>query len=159
MTPHILRNINPADAKLFEQIRVSVCVLPDVDLGKNEGEKKIILSCHILARAVGRVFGLNVKDGSYGVAFNHSWNELPESGHIVDTYPVGVLGGPILIDRIVRMGVQNLYVEDPPEASRNFGCDFKALSFLRAVKIVEGELWRIRRVLLHASSSTPVKAI
>lgn len=84
---------------IFRAVRRAVNSLPDeMPLGRGP-DGKVILSCHILARAVGRVFGLKCVDGFFHPTFQHSWLVTP-SGNVIDVYPVGILGGPILADRI-----------------------------------------------------------
>lgn len=97
MTPWVQCLISETDIQKFNEVKNAVSALPDLDLGiyQKSGEK-IILSCHILARAVGRVFELKCVDGKFYPYFSHSWNETKE-GNIFDVYPVAVIGGPTLM--------------------------------------------------------------
>lgn len=91
--------VTPAELDLFRRIRAAIQQLPDnIDLGpdpKGDG----LLSCHILARATARVFSLRCVDGLFHPTFQHSWL-VTNGGNLIDVYPVGMLGGPILADQI-----------------------------------------------------------
>lgn len=71
--------------------------MSDPELGLDENGREILLSCHILARAVGKVFPVTVRDGHFAGSFQHSWLET-EHGNVVDVYPVAMIGGPIMYD-------------------------------------------------------------
>ena len=97
MRPHALRYIPAEDITLFQQIKDGVNKIPDdLDLGNNDEGQQLVLSCHMLARAVGKVFKLHHCDGYYHSNFEHSWILTP-SENIIDVYPIAVIGGPILI--------------------------------------------------------------
>src|SRR3989338_4255489 len=102
MIPSVLSSsrILKEDIVLFEKIGEAVRALPDVNLGVGADEKKIVLSCHILARALAQVFSLEFKDGYFYQNFDHSWLITPHD-NIIDAYPVGMLVGsngcPILM--------------------------------------------------------------
>ena len=68
------------------------------------------LSCHVLCMAVGELFGLKVKHGYYMPGFEHSWC-VDRCGNIIDVYPWGVIGGPVLIAKTVanRLRLNGLY--------------------------------------------------
>lgn len=130
----------------FLQVRAAVQRLPDrLDLGRD-----VVLSCHVLARAVGRVFKLRVEDGFFHPTFQHSWLVTP-SGCIIDVYPVGIVGGPIIADRIHRncdgldcrrrgLPVYGLYV---PLSTRFISRGrFSSSGFRHAVRVVELSLLR-----------------
>lgn len=97
MIPYVTRYIPIEDIVLFGKIRKAVERLPEINFGKSEKGEEIILSCHILARAVAKVFGLKFVDGHLYPHYQHSWL-LTSSGNIIDTYPVAVIGGPIIVD-------------------------------------------------------------
>ncbi len=98
MTPFVRSLLPEEDINLFEKIRIIVQAFPDnLDLGKDSKNKPVKLSCHILAHALGRPFTLEVKDGYFHPHYEHSWLET-RNGHIIDVYPVGILGGPFLIE-------------------------------------------------------------
>ena len=99
MTPYVLKYLPKEDLKVFEEVRQAIIALPDVDLGNDEKGRQIILSCHILARAVAKVFSLEYSDGyfSHDRSYQHSW-VLTKNRNIIDVYPVGIVGGPFLVD-------------------------------------------------------------
>ncbi len=97
MTPFVGRYISEAEVALFEKISSAVRRMSDLDLGSDQNGKSVLLSCHMLARAVARVFSLRVADGFLYPRYQHSW-VLTHEGHIIDVYPVAVLGGPILVE-------------------------------------------------------------
>ncbi|MCF7835962.1 MAG: hypothetical protein K9M15_02475 [Candidatus Marinimicrobia bacterium] len=96
MTPYATKYVSREEITLFEKIRYSTIRLPDIDLGLDEKGKEVIFSCHMLARAVAKVFGLKYVDGYYTPNFEHSWILTPEK-HLIDVYPIAVIGGPILM--------------------------------------------------------------
>lgn len=99
MTPYIKQFVSDDDVALLEKIRLAVTNLQDLNLGNDHNGRQMILSCHMLARAIGRVFSLRVVDGFLYPNYQHSWVLTP-AGHIIDVYPVAVIGGPILIDGV-----------------------------------------------------------
>ncbi len=99
MKPFVLSMLPKEDVALLERIRLVVQEFPDgLDLGKDLEGNPIVLSCHILAHAIGEVFGLDVEDGYFRPHYNHSWLKTP-NGHIIDVYPVGIFGGPFLVEQ------------------------------------------------------------
>lgn len=96
MTPYAIRDVIPEEIELFEKIRNAVINLPDIDLGVDKKGEKIILSCHILGRAIAKIFGLKYVDGYFYPSFQHTWL-LTSQGNIIDVYPVAIFGGPLLI--------------------------------------------------------------
>jgi hypothetical protein len=97
MTPYARKFVTHEEFGIFERIRELVNILPDIDLGKNEDGEEIILSCHMLVRAVAKIFHLKVIDGYFAKSYDHSWLVTPR-GHLIDVYPVATLGGPTLMD-------------------------------------------------------------
>ncbi len=97
MTPYAVRYISEKDRVLFEKIKDAVEKMEDPELGIDENGDEILLSCHILARAVAEIFPIRFKDGYFADCFQHSWVETDE-GHLIDLYPVACLGGPIMIE-------------------------------------------------------------
>jgi hypothetical protein len=83
--------ITADDIAMLTTVKRAIDLLPDIPLGTE-------LSCHILARAVRNVFTSNmeVESGYFYPSFQHSWLRLP-SKNILDVYPVGIVGGPILV--------------------------------------------------------------
>jgi hypothetical protein len=74
----------------------------DEDYGTDDKGKPVVLSCHIVVRAVAQALGgrIEVVDGHYFPCFDHSWLKT-EEGNVIDVYPVGIVGGPIFVHRIV----------------------------------------------------------
>ena len=131
MTPWVVSvgMIPEEDLELFRKIRLKIESLPDLDLGINEKGENIILSCHILARAVSNVFRIRCLDG-YFCNCRHSWLATANN-NIIDVYPVHAVGGPIMHSNDYSSPVRGLY-----------RCDFtlcqllKSDSFDRAVNVV-----------------------
>lgn len=100
MTPYAKKYVSKNNLEMFGKIKRIVAALPNIDLGVNGRGEKILLSCHMLTRALAELFPLKVWDGYFGAPgdrYEHSW--LVDKGiHIViDPYPVAVLGGPVLV--------------------------------------------------------------
>lgn len=98
MTPYVQTLIKPEAHHLYKQAVVMVGALPD---GDHLNGKPI--RCHEMARAAGRVLGLEVVDGVCG-AVQHSWLTLKahqdetEREFILDVYAVGRLPPVQLVD-------------------------------------------------------------
>lgn len=101
ITPYVIYSgrLHPDDVALFERIRIAINQMVEPSLGTRGRDKDpIVLSCHILTRAVTVAFEeLRVQDGYYAGSCEHSWL-LTQHGDIIDVYPVGTLGGPIMVD-------------------------------------------------------------
>jgi len=95
MTPYVTQFIEPYELAQFEEICRVVRELPDLELGFNKDGSRILLSCHILSRAVAMVFELKYVDGFFKPHYQHSW-VLNERGNLIDVYPVAMVGGPIM---------------------------------------------------------------
>lgn len=138
MRPYALKNIPHEEVELFWKVWSSVQTLGDLDLGVDDEEKTIELSCHILARAVVNVFpGLRCADGTFLVGYHHSWT-VTEAGHIIDPYPVGVIGGtfPMMGDGNWPSPAIHLYRElSGKDLRRIYGDRFKKRWFRKAVGI------------------------
>ena len=71
MTPYALQFVRAEELAIFNKVRDVVTRLPDVDLGIDIVDKKpIILSCHILARAIAKNFPLKVNSGYFARSYN-----------------------------------------------------------------------------------------
>jgi len=95
--------MSQSEKDLLDRIREMMNHFPDdEDYGKDNDGRPVVLSCHIVARAIAEVVGKEVKvvDGIYFPDFEHSWLKTKE-GNIMDVYPVGTVGGPIFVSRIV----------------------------------------------------------
>ncbi|TSC53571.1 MAG: hypothetical protein LiPW39_190 [Parcubacteria group bacterium LiPW_39] len=130
MKPYVLKFIPKEDLGLFEKIKTAVTKMPDIDLGKDEEGEEIILSCHILARAVARLFSLKFVDGYFHPDHSHSWLLTP-NGNIIDVYPVSVLGGPLFIHSSHSSPMRWLYKKE-----NIFDGLFSKPSFRRSVRRV-----------------------
>ena len=101
MKPYAMKHISPKELEIFSKIETVVNSLPnEIDLGFDERGKKVILSCHILARAIAKVFHLKYVDGYLYKegGFEHGWIETDQF-NIIDVYPIATVGGPIMIAR------------------------------------------------------------
>ena len=105
------------DKASFGQVITEECddcvkqfVLIQEVIGEASFNKVKKLSCHVLCMAVGELFDLKVEHGYYMPGFEHSWC-VDRYGNIIDVYPWGVIGGPILIAKIVAycMRLNGLY--------------------------------------------------
>jgi hypothetical protein len=128
--------IDEKDQRLFRDIERMMNYFPkNDDYGVNHRGEKVVLSCHIVARAVGEICGnlVEVTDGLYYPNFNHSWL-MTGAGNVIDVYPVGMIGGPILIDRWVagRRSKKPIYQYREISATEDFIQDW----FLKAVRRV-----------------------
>ncbi len=109
MRPHAADHISREDQLAFKTIRLSLAALPEIDLGVDHRQRKIELSCHMLARAVAKVFNLNCVDGKFLGTFDHSWT-VTRAGNILDVYPIASLGGPIMWDGQARIITSRMYI-------------------------------------------------
>lgn len=113
MTPYVVNLIRQEDISLFNRISDTIRKLPDLDLGVDEAGKNITLSCHMLARATAKVFSLCCVDGHFYPHYQHSW-VVTENENVIDVYPVGILGGPILVDgNMIYAPSKFLYLRKP----------------------------------------------
>ena len=140
MTPWVMSQTSEEDLAIYKKVKVAVVNLPELNYGTYEDGEKIVLSCHLLARAIQEVFGIPTVDGFFGGYFNHSWNMLP-SGNIIDAYPVGIVGGPLLVHHSMHKKFHGLYSEDARVSSRDRHSNFHSDQFLGAMKILD---WALR---------------
>ena len=94
MRPFIAKEVPREDFDLYLIIRQVVEALPDEELNLGQFEvdgTKVVMTCHLLARAVSVVLGLEFQDGNFYQICDHSW-VLTKAGNIVDVYPVGAWG-------------------------------------------------------------------
>lgn len=139
-------NIDHGDVIAFNQICSALRTLSDsLELGVGEDGERIILSCHIIARAVENVFSLQCIDGRYwNSGYPHSWNIAPSGRAIIDAYPIATYGGPKLVD--LSLGSPQRFLYEERDISREFLERIGERRFLRAVRIVTEELSRIRAI-------------
>ena len=142
MTPDTARFAPTAHLQMLGKISHAVSLLPDLDLGKY-GDKKIVISCHMLARAIGAVFGLKVVDGNYVRSFAHSWLVSDDRRWVFDVYPVGVTTGPTLVDATFCLAPGQLLYKEGRKFCK--AIPFSSPAFRRSVRRVTKELQRIVR--------------
>jgi hypothetical protein len=115
MKPFVFSQLLADDVGLWEKICVAVkCFPDDISLGKYDSGKPAVLSCHILARALSKVFGVDCVDGYFHPFYEHSWL-VTRHGNVIDVYPVGILGGPLLVHdtKGFTSPVRHLYEQKP----------------------------------------------
>ncbi|MEK7154065.1 MAG: hypothetical protein AAB792_00715 [Patescibacteria group bacterium] len=85
--------VTQKDIKIFSKIGQVMEALPDIRLGsQNE-----VVDCHMLGRAFENFFSVKCVDGYYyRRGWRHSWLTT-RSGNIIDHYPWGMVGGPLLV--------------------------------------------------------------
>lgn len=142
MNPYVLSQLPQKDIDVFEKIQRVLTRLPEIDLGLDENGQKVILSCHIIARAFGKVFGLKHVDGLFYPNFQHTWL-LTASRNTIDVYPVGMLGGPLLL-----AGCHDDKFKDSPggwlyKSKRVLRGRNRKPYFRRAVKRIEKEIRKL----------------
>ncbi|HTM69061.1 MAG TPA: hypothetical protein VL426_07270 [Candidatus Binatia bacterium] len=101
MKPFVMRDVPRDVHALFKKIRRTVRRMPTVDLGKDDGGRRVPVSCHMVCRALaadpafkGRLL---LRDGYFGEgAATHSWL-LTEAGLLIDPYPWAMVGGPVMV--------------------------------------------------------------
>jgi hypothetical protein len=144
---------------MLHRIREVVEALPEIDFPS--GGKKAPVSCHVLARAIGKFFHLTVKDGYFASpGFPHSWL-INERGKIFDVYPIAQVGGPVLFDSFRFCPWPKLFVEQEIDGLVNdefihhllsLECAvekvMKRLGFLPSQKV--SFVWPSRRGAIHS---------
>ncbi len=133
MIPCVLDSLPKEDIALLWRIRDAVSTMEDIDLGIDEGGDAIPLSCHMLARAVAKLFPVVVEDGLFADR-NHSW-VTTKNRHVIDVYPVGILGGPILAEHSIARRIYTLKSTRLLSRGR-----FSKPSFRRSVRRIIGAL-------------------
>ena len=110
MRTHTEDLASPRILELFTRIRGIVQRMGDVRL-----HPEAPVSCHMLAHAVAAVVpGVKAVDGLFRDRWQHSWLSvsLPRIDvWIVDVYPIGVIGGPLLLYADLSSPWHALYVE------------------------------------------------
>ncbi len=110
LKPHACLSLSTEELALFHKIDKILQEMPEIDLEKNKKGEKVILSCHMITRALAKFLPVEYKDGYFGNFNQHSWLVTKER-LIIDPYPVAVVGGPILIDTRFITGWSSLYQE------------------------------------------------
>ena len=121
MKPYALSLVSKESREIFERVSRVVFALPEVDFGdmKDNRNRMVLMSCHILARACAKVFQINVCDGAFSPCFCHSWL-VTNTKDVIDVYPVGILCRscriePILVDRSIA---NQIYIPNVPGRNR-----------------------------------------
>ncbi len=97
MRPTVLQDIAKEDLDIFIKIKKTVEVMPEIDLGRDENNDPILVSCPMLCLAFAKFFPVVCEDGYfYKIGREHSWLRT-KNGCIIDVYPVALVGGPILV--------------------------------------------------------------
>jgi len=100
MKPHMTTLVEEENLLLFQKIERAIQGLPDIELGKDTQEEEVLVSCHMIARALARVFPeVESHDGYFARrGQRHSWLTIRrDSRLIIDPYPIALLGGPIMV--------------------------------------------------------------
>lgn len=147
MTPFILDHIKEKgfedDLNLFSRIHSAIQKLPDIDLGSDVEGKKIILNCHMLARATAKVFPQLILEEGWFNRWPHSWLITPHK-QFIDVYPIGILscdkGGPIYVSSVIARTLYRIaYVH--PEKGHIVTANFSDEEYLHGkVDIIAAEL-------------------
>jgi len=133
MTPYCSKHLTPPAAASFNTVSRLMAALPDLDLGLTPDGQPIVLSCHMVARALAKAAGLKYVDGHYGKVYAHSWLLSPDGKWIIDPYPVGTIGGPVLVDLASGPYAPGRWLYNP---SRKLGKElpFSSAPFRRSVR-------------------------
>jgi hypothetical protein len=149
VTPKVAKRVSGESLKTFNLVKDLVAALPeDLDLGRDDQDKPVILSSHILARAIRKAvlkscfISLPCIDGKYSVGFRISWLLTPDHQWVIDVCPPGVASGPILVDNRRQGGSLGRihYLADRKLAKT---LDVNSIPFRRAVRRVTVELIKI----------------
>lgn len=117
MVPYVISHIGipEEDIVLLDKISRAMRALPPVNLGTGADDEEILLSCHMLARAIGKVFRLEYRDGYFHSNYEHAW-VLTKHYNIIDVYPIAILtgrnGGPFLMSGDSASPARGLYKEN-----------------------------------------------
>lgn len=136
MVTYTEQHIEQEDIEIFNIIKGTIQrinpQIPAEIMAYNGNEIKI--SCHMLADAVSEVFGLEIKRGYYITGYEHSWI-ITHFGNIIDVYPWGTIGGPILITRKIISKYGPIYVEN-----KNVGDTIPNDIYRRIVEIIKADI-------------------
>ena len=141
--PYILDRVPLEVLDTYARIKGILFRLPAVDLGEDGRGRKIILSCHMLCRALAAVVPkLVVEEGQFAEIFSHAWLRvgLPRYPRypgpwIIDVCPVGMLGGPILVDAYSGISSPGSVLYKKGEVRAKL-LGFKSRPFSRSVRLV-----------------------
>ena len=140
MKPHMTDVVSQEDLFLFQKIESVVREMPEVDLGVDLQGEKVLVSCHMIARALAHLFSeVEWKDGYFARrGQRHSWLEVKRSYKlIIDPYPIALIGGPIMVYAgFITTPWCGLYIE---AKLANLG----GLAFRKYVRLVEKSMLSI----------------
>ena len=145
MKPHYLKDVSADNLIIFEKIKYLIENLPDIDLGKDEKGEVILLSCHMLARALAKIFDLKYVDGFFAGSYSHTWLLTPDQQCIIDPYPCGIIDGPILVianERYIFTPASMLYKKSNDISK---AIKFSSNDFRRSLRRVEKQLRIIQK--------------
>lgn len=92
------KHLQTEDIELFRKIEY---VIDKIELPHIGEETEV--TCHMLADAVSDVFCLEVIRGHFIRGYEHSWL-VTKHRNLIDVYPFGMIGGPMIIAREVVLG-------------------------------------------------------
>ncbi len=111
MKPYACKLVNQEDQKLFANIQKVIWEMPEVNLGLDARNIPVLVSCHMLARAIARFFPVTVHDGHFVYGpYRHSW--VTTKTALIDVYPIAMIGGPILLDKTTSNPLLRQYVDE-----------------------------------------------
>lgn len=109
--------ISEKDLSVFNNIKQLVDSVNEFKFTDNH-----ILTCHEICHAVADIVpGVRIETGYYLPGLEHSWLMTTSYGepsgfdNIIDVYPFGMIGGPILIENSVAMCLKNHGLYKPTE--------------------------------------------
>jgi hypothetical protein len=141
MTPYLALKIPNEYLHLHDAINRVIARLPDLDLGRDEKGDKIVLSCHMLARAIGKVFRLKVVDGHFAGRFAHSWLMTDDLMWIIDLYPVGIMPLPLIVDAGGAFTPGHILYKKRRKFCKLLS--FSSIEFRRSVKLLVREIRKL----------------
>ena len=128
------RKIEKEDLALFRKIEKVINLTELPDLGVNESGCKIDVSCHMVAEATSRIFDVEIRHGYFMIGYEHSW-VCTKNLNIIDVYPWGAVGGPLLIARQIVVEEGPIYISDESRDFRGYVPEFD-----KAVDLVEASM-------------------
>lgn len=134
MEPYMTGLISQEDLFLFQKIEKVVHEMPEVDLGVDQLGDRMLISCHMVSRALAHLFPeVEWKDGYFArFGQRHSWLKIKRSPNLtIDPYPVALVGGPIMVHGgFITTPWDKLYIEAKL-------ADLGGLVFRKCVRTVE----------------------
>jgi hypothetical protein len=148
MKPYAAARIPQEDQELLRQVRLVFDALPEIDFGEKGNGKKILVSCHTICRALKPLFpSLKYVYGRYAALYEHSWLET-ENGSVIDVYPVGSVGGPILV-AVEVYELTQLYLPQQLPLDRRFSHESREL--IKQVRTIRSAAREVMRGLAVGS--------